>query len=705
MKGLPRSLGFAKTSDGESLLDAVDEALATFPGAPIYDVMAEPFNAIGDGVTDDTAAINAAIAAANITSGYIYLGHKHKVTSALTPFHRDAIGIIGRGCRGDGTLIQIPTGLAPFNVFTVDTVKDCVFRDFFLEGPGDWGSRGLGIFIDDAFRTRVERVEIQKTYGAIEIYASVITEIIDTYAAAIYGPYAFYAYGSLADGENHALRFRGCATGTDVSGGTITWYKQGSGSHTFELINCGALHGGKGLHVCNDTPYGGDSSPRFTRAINFQCEDAEINAIHLEAGATASFTQLLVLSCLGNAFQVDSTYSGNWEVNGGMIHGADGHGMSLSSDHWSVTGLQVGNIDPGKDCIHVNSGVTDFSITGCSLGDIFGSNAGSAYGINLDATCDRFSIVGNRILGNDTSTINNPAGVSVNRIVEGNTPSSANIIQVSEIETMAVGSYIGRAMDAGSTGRPTVLTNIDMGESIRIDTRTDDSSTSGTGSPYTVATQVNWIRFTGLTGTYTLNGCNLTEFGKIIIWTIEPGLAGNVVFTHNAGVTNAQRFFCPGGVNLTVNAGDVVVTCYTSSRHRVISVSTRITSDHLAPVIANVGVPFTHRVSFAATGVTGTMVDVTMWNANAPFALRIIRAEVLVATAAGTASALRTASAGGGSVILPDAASATQTFSTATTGHKVDNSTVSATVAANGSVFFNVDRAVAGEVILTCVRT
>jgi hypothetical protein len=99
------------------------------------------------------------------------------------------------------------------------------------------------------------------------------------------------------------------------------------------------------------------------------------------------------------------------------------------------------------------------------------------------------------------------------------------------------------------------------------------------------------------------------------------------------------------------------------------------------------------------------MVDVSIWSANAPFACRILSAELLVATSAGTACALRTAAAGAGSVILPDAGAATQTFSTAATGRKRDNSTITATVAANGSVFFNVDRAVAGEIVLTCVRT
>lgn len=131
-----------------------------------------------------------------------------------------------------------------------------------------------------------------------------------------------------------------------------------------------------------------------------------------------------------------------------------------------------------------------------------------------------------------------------------------------------------------------------------------------------------------------------------------------------------------------------------------------VTPTKLAIVDANgEAATFSKRVAFSATGATGALVDVTIWNATAPFALRILSARLRVSTAAGTASALRTASGGGGSVVLPDVAAATQTFDTSTAGAFDDAASATATVAAGGSLFFNVDRAVAGEIVLTCVRT
>lgn len=521
-----------------------------FPGAPIYDVMRPPYNAVGNGIADDTAAINAAIAAANAVAGTIYLGNRHLISGALTPVTRDAIFIRGRGARGDGTLITV-TGATPYNVFTFDTVKDCGLADVFIEAPGTWASRGLGVFIDDCFRTRIERVEITDTYGGIEIYASVITEIIDTYLSDTLGPYGFYAYGSAADGENHALRFVNCATGGNL-GGTIAWYKQGSESHTFELINCGALEGGYGLYVADDTPYT-DSSPRFTRCLNFQADHCQTAGIYLVAGATASFTHCFITSTIGgNAFHVTSGYSGNWELNGGMLHATAGNGAYIQGDHWSITGVQIGNIDAGFDMIKVDSGSTDFSITGCTLGDIFGDNSSAAYGINLHSTCDRFTISGNRIIGNDTGAINNPAGPATSRVIQGNTPTSVNTVRIDEIETMTAGTVIGKQVDA-ATGRPVALSGAEQAENWRRATIQTVSGVSGTlDILLNDDTTVLLIRTTADATLRSLGDGLATAGREIVIEHDRLSGSGNLTIQHNGGTPTYSAFFNPDTTNIVL---------------------------------------------------------------------------------------------------------------------------------------------------------
>ncbi len=149
-------------------------------------------------------------------------------------------------------------------------------------------------------------------------------------------------------------------------------------------------------------------------------------------------------------------------------------------------------------------------------------------------------------------------------------------ITLAKMANLAAGTVIGRQIDAG-TGVPVALTGTELGENLRIDTRVDDASTSGTSSPYTpVAADTNWIRFTALTGAYTLNGVDNNTSGRMFLWTVEPGTTGTLVFTHNSGlVSTGFRFFCPGAVDLTIGPGDCVWTIFTSNRHRVVSVTRR----------------------------------------------------------------------------------------------------------------------------------
>jgi len=70
---------------------------------PFFDVQKEPFNAVGDGIVDDTVAINAALTAMNAAGGgTVQLARNHKVSGTLT-IARGAL--IGYGGNVVGTLV------------------------------------------------------------------------------------------------------------------------------------------------------------------------------------------------------------------------------------------------------------------------------------------------------------------------------------------------------------------------------------------------------------------------------------------------------------------------------------------------------------------------------------------------------------------------------------------------------------------------
>lgn len=118
----------------------------------------------------------------------------------------------------------------------------------------------------------------------------------------------------------------------------------------------------------------------------------------------------------------------------------------------------------------------------------------------------------------------------------------------------------------------------------------------------------------------------------------------------------------------------------------------------LAVLTSSIGGVFTIFVAVTAGG--GGADDVTIYNANAPFAFRVLDVLLLVATAVGGASAqLRDTSGGGGSAL-------SSVLDGAATGTKRNDNTATATVAASGSVFLRrSDSGIGGELVILCVRT
>lgn len=177
-----------------------------------------------------------------------------------------------------------------------------------------------------------------------------------------------------------------------------------------------------------------------------------------------------------------------------------------------------------------------------------------------------------------------------------------------------------------------------------------------------------------------------------------------ITLNENAGATTTS-IRCPGNAAVVFTTQECVRMEYRNSRWR--AHPQRAIMPGFASGGGTVSEPFTVYVPCASGGASGTADDVTVWNAAAPFALRIIDASLLVSTAVAlSTAALRTASGGGGSVVLPDASTPTVTFSTGTVGPHDQTAVATATVASGGSLFLRrSDRSVVGELILTCIRT
>jgi hypothetical protein len=291
----------------------------------------------------------------------------------------------------------------------------------------------------------------------------------------------------------------------------------------------------------------------------------------------------------------------------------------------------------------------------------------------------------------------------------GATTPAAGSVTLSQLADLGQGQTLGRAVGAG-TGSPQALTGVQLGQSVRRESFVVDSTSSGSVTTYTVATTTTQVNFK-VNVDVTIHGMTASSdtFGKMLTLQVDRGFTGTVTFVDDSGSAGSslERLRNYQSRPVVIRAGESATYEYWDSRWRLMATNKLADTSMIDSVRSFLAIPFMVYVSCPSGGAAGTADDVTIWNAAAPFAMRIIDAQLRVSAAVGGSSAaLRTASGGGGSVVLPDPAAATQTFSTAATGVLEDLATATATVAANGSLFLRrSDRSVVGELMLTCIRT
>jgi hypothetical protein len=200
---------FLSTSTGT----AVDfrSLSAIFPGAPIYDVMAYPFSAAGNGTTDDLAAINAAIAAANAAPGIIYLGVSHRISAALDAITGSCILLKGRGMDGGGTTLTC--SVAPSGgIITIGAGARFSGVEDLRVGSSVASKSGYAIVLTDSFRCFARNVRTLTTGSGVEIDRCNTTFIENVDVTDPLGSYGFHVHGLNPD-FNHVTRFSRCQAG------------------------------------------------------------------------------------------------------------------------------------------------------------------------------------------------------------------------------------------------------------------------------------------------------------------------------------------------------------------------------------------------------------------------------------------------------------------------------------------------------------
>lgn len=180
----------------------------------VYNVKTAPYGAVGNGVADDTTAIQAAINAANTAGGgVVYLpAGTYKISSALTLHNRITI-------RGDGDFVtNIVQSSTSANGFIGSSLIYIIIEHLRLTGPGS--GTGEGINFTTEFDYCILRDISATGWGStgIEIEQPIVTNLTRV-TSFNNGGAGIYIHGNPSTGAGTSVSFDSCWTHDNVSNG------------------------------------------------------------------------------------------------------------------------------------------------------------------------------------------------------------------------------------------------------------------------------------------------------------------------------------------------------------------------------------------------------------------------------------------------------------------------------------------------------
>jgi hypothetical protein len=397
------------------------------------------YGAVGDGVADDTAALNLAIAAANAAGGTITLGRAHRITAALTPLAANNVVIRGLGDYNGGTTILVDS-VSPIDAITVSAqhagVRDVYFRGARVHGSGNavkflncFGAfaenvradaMGNGIDVNRCVRTTLRNVQLRGlfgTYGLRYIGASgAVSHSLncDNWTCDNPFPYALIApatawVGSQAVSQGAVRIANGnvwqCSTAgttaasggpsgfpttdpatvftTEVTDGTAKWRYVCSSLAWMRFdsyansLNCtGRIQLINGWRGLHMVDSAGSAPSILNCSGSFEVDHATEIGVFLEHGTGATLDNPWISSVQAAwGVRVHGSFGYDWHVDGGVVFGCAQAGISVAQGRGGVTGTRVGNC--GTLASNTMDGVqVDAGISNFRIEDVFSGDLG-----------------------------------------------------------------------------------------------------------------------------------------------------------------------------------------------------------------------------------------------------------------------------------------------------------------------------------------
>jgi hypothetical protein len=482
---------------------------------PWYDVTHSGWGAIGDGVTDDTTAIQNAINAAELEGfGVIFLpGGTYKVSSSLT-VESSGITIMGSGV--DVSVIKTSSTTA--DIITLGdgstTYNNIVVKDLTID-TSVTRTAGAAIELNKVNRVILDNIKTDSQIFSINAPSGVTNTSIFINRFELRQQVATTGVGISLDGDIHDVYINELimnTTGSDPGIGIRL-----TAANRVWITNSHLINAGKGIYIF---PGAGDTVDRVF-IENTEVANGDDNGFLIDSNTATSTVTNIVLDGLlvkentlngiqvtGHASAVlDGIYIDDSQVFGNTQDGISiGEGINIEIASCNIAGNSKGSSGTYHG-IDISAGVSQWSVKNCKSGQQAGEANEQGYGINIGAGAGNdFEVIGNNFKNNATGGIND-----------------------------------------GSTGTDKLFAN----------NQTDISKTIASAATLAVPPDRK---------SYNLSGSSTVTNITTDVWDereIIFTLTGAVDFTHEAG--GAGQLSLDGGVDFTTGAANTTLTLTWSS--------------------------------------------------------------------------------------------------------------------------------------------